>query len=78
MKVSHVYQWLSNISVDGLDLGKMQDRDPQVDDPNVVRTTLSGLRPFQKYRVHLWARTVKGRGEDYFIEVTTTRPGGTF
>ncbi|XP_064605046.1 neuroglian-like isoform X2 [Liolophura sinensis] len=62
-------------TVDGLDLGKMQDREPQINDLNVVRTTLSGLRPIQKYRVHIWARTIKGRGEDYFIEVTTTRPG---
>ena len=51
--------------------------DPQIDDPYATTAMLSGLQTSTKYRVHIWARTQKGRGEDYFIEITTTEIGGT-
>ena len=66
-----------NLPVTGLDLGEMQERDPHIDDPYATTAMLSGLQTLTKYRVHIWARTAKGRGEGYFIEITTTRAGGT-
>ena len=54
----------------------MQERDPHIDDPYATTAMLSGLETLTKYRVHIWARTAKGRGEGYFIEITTTRAGG--
>ena len=64
-------------AVSGLDLGEMQERDPQIDDPYAMTAMLSGLLVHTKYRLHIWARTAKGRGEVYFIEIDTTRAGGT-
>ncbi|OWF36510.1 Neuroglian [Mizuhopecten yessoensis] len=62
-------------TIKGLDLGKMQDRVPQINDPYTNRTVLNGLVAKQKYRVHIWCRTTMGRGEDYFIEITTAAAG---
>ncbi|KAL5013978.1 hypothetical protein ScPMuIL_008248 [Solemya velum] len=62
-------------TVEGLELGKMQDRDPQLDDPYESRIILSGLLPSTKYRVHVYGRTLHGRGEDSFLELETTAPG---
>lgn len=62
-------------SVTGLDLGEMQERDPQIEDPHVTTAMLSGLLSNKKYRVHIWTRTNKGRGESYFIEIFTTKTG---
>lgn len=62
-------------TISGLDLGKMQDRVPQINDPYTNVTILNGLVAKQKYRVHIWGRTSMGRGEDYFIEVTTASVG---
>lgn len=61
--------------VNGLDLGEMQERDPQIDDPYTTNAYLSGLRPNSRYRVYIYARTDAGRGEGYFIEIMTTDPG---
>ncbi|XP_059166690.1 neuroglian-like isoform X2 [Physella acuta] len=56
-------------------LGGMQERLPSISDPATSNAHLSGLLPSSKYRIHIFARTAKGRGEGYFIEVTTTSPG---
>ncbi|XP_041379387.1 neuroglian-like [Gigantopelta aegis] len=62
-------------TVHGLDLGKMQDREPQINNRYQTSEMLSGLLPNTKYRVYIWARTARGRGEGYFIELTTTKEG---
>ena len=64
--------------VRGLDLGVMQDREPQINDPYTTNTYLSGLSPNTKYRVYIYARTVQGRGEAYFIEIVTAKPGSKY
>ncbi|XP_012943169.1 neuroglian isoform X3 [Aplysia californica] len=61
--------------VNGLDLGEMQEREPQINDPFATNSYLSGLSPRSKYRIYIYARTVKGRGESYFIEVITGKAG---
>ncbi|PVD25037.1 hypothetical protein C0Q70_15534 [Pomacea canaliculata] len=61
--------------VNGLDLGEMQERDPQIGDPYTSTAIVSGLLSTKKYRIHIWARTTKGRGESYFIEIFTTAGG---
>ncbi|XP_055958104.1 neuroglian isoform X1 [Patella vulgata] len=62
-------------TVNGLDLGKMQDREPQIRDSYQTSAMLSGLLSETKYRVYIWARTAQGRGDSYFIELVTTEPG---
>ena len=62
-------------AVHGLDLGKMQDREPQIDNRYQTSEMLSGLLSSTKYRVYIWARTARGRGEGYFIELVTTKKG---
>ncbi|XP_071153373.1 uncharacterized protein [Mytilus edulis] len=57
--------------VKGLDLGKMQEMDPQIVDPRRNTTVLNGQTANQKYRIHVWGRTENGRGEASFIELTT-------
>lgn len=61
---------------DGLRLGELQDRIPPIDDPYASTAMLSGLQPRRKYRIHIWARTLAGRGEGFYIERSTTAPGG--
>ncbi|XP_046562209.1 neuroglian-like isoform X1 [Haliotis rubra] len=61
--------------VSGLDLGKMQDREPQINNRFQTSEILSGLLPSTKYRVYIWARTSIGRGDGYFIELTTSKAG---
>ena len=63
-------------TVNGLDLGKMQEMDPQITDPRLNSTVLNGLTADQTYRVHMWGRTENGRGEASFIELKTTKPAG--
>ena len=63
-------------AVTGLDLGEIQERDPQINDPYATTAMLSGLLTNTKYRIYMWARTVKGRGEGYFIEIVTSEAGG--
>ena len=63
-------------AVTGLDLGEIQERDPQINDPYATTAMLSGLLTNTKYRIYIWARTVKGRGEGYFIEIVTSKAGG--
>lgn len=62
-------------TVIGLNLGKMRDREPQIHEPELTQIRLSGLKSFQLYRVYIWARTRIGRGEPYYIDVATTKPG---
>ena len=57
----------------GLDLGKMQEMDPQIVDPRRNTTVLNGLTANQKYRIHMWGRTENGRGEASFVELTTAK-----
>lgn len=64
------------VSVKGLDLGEMKEREPQINDPYTTTAMLSGLLSNHRYRIHIWARTIQGRGEDFFIELTTTQTGG--
>lgn len=66
---------ISYRTVQGLDLGVMQDREPQINDPYTTTAYLSGLSPSTKYRVYIYARTAQGRGEAYFIEIVTAKPG---
>ncbi|GFO23158.1 neuronal cell adhesion molecule, partial [Plakobranchus ocellatus] len=66
---------ISYRTVRGLDLGVMQDREPQINDKYTTNTYLSGLSPNTKYRIYIYARTAKGRGEAYFIEIVTAKPG---
>lgn len=61
--------------VQGLVLGKLQERIPQIDDPYATTAVLGGLEPNTKYRIFVWARTEAGRSEPYFIERTTEKPG---
>jgi len=68
---------LYTITVQGLEVGAMHDRDDQVQDPGATFAVLSGLLPDTKYRVHIYAMTFQGRGEGTFIEVETTRKTGT-
>ncbi|VDI06743.1 neuronal cell adhesion molecule, partial [Mytilus galloprovincialis] len=60
-------------TVAGLDLGKMQEMDPQIVDPRRNTTVLNGLTANQKYRIHMWGRTENGRGEASFVELTTAK-----
>ncbi|KAK7102380.1 neuroglian-like isoform X2 [Littorina saxatilis] len=62
-------------SVIGLDLGEVQERDPQINDAYATTAMLSGLLINTKYRIYIWARTTKGRGEGYFIELITSMAG---
>ncbi|GFO17116.1 neural cell adhesion molecule l1 [Plakobranchus ocellatus] len=61
--------------VQGLRLGELQERIPQIDDPYATTAVLGGLEPSTKYRIFVWARTAAGRSEPYFIERTTAKPG---
>ncbi|GFR81010.1 neural cell adhesion molecule L1-like protein [Elysia marginata] len=61
--------------VEGLRLGKLQERIPQIDDPYATTAVLGGLKPSTKYRIFVWARTKAGRSEPYFIERKTAEPG---
>ncbi|XP_071147603.1 neuroglian-like isoform X2 [Mytilus edulis] len=60
-------------TVKGLELGQMQEMDPQIIDPRITKCVLNGLTSNQKYRVYMWARTENGRGESSFIEITTAK-----
>ena len=59
------------IVVTGLNLGRIQYRDP-IDDPEVLRARLTGLQPETDYRVFLYAKTQRGQGEAIFLDSTTT------
>lgn len=59
-------------AVEGLELGAFHDRDEQINDAYTREIVLSGLLPNTKYRVHIFARTMYGRGEGVFVEATTT------
>ena len=47
-------------TVSGLDLGEMQEREPQIDDPYATNSYLSGLKYSTKYRIYIYARTLLG------------------
>ncbi|GFS23806.1 neural cell adhesion molecule L1-like protein [Elysia marginata] len=66
---------ISYRKVRGLDLDVMQDREPQINDPYTTTAYVSGLSPNTKYRIYIYARTEQGRGEAYFIEIVTAKPG---
>eukprot|EP00106_Octopus_bimaculoides_P008812 XP_014776254.1 PREDICTED: neuroglian-like [Octopus bimaculoides] len=61
-------------TVNGLNLGKLRDMEPQVTDASLKQIRLTGLRSSQLYRVFIWARTLVGKGDPYFIEVSTIKP----
>lgn len=50
--------------VNGTRLENRQEREPHIDDPNVLRCKLAGLQPDTKYRLHITATTKKGEGEE--------------
>ncbi len=59
------------VSVTGLNLGRIQYREP-VSDPKATRARLTGLQPETDYRVFLYARTQRGQGEPIFLDATTS------
>ncbi|XP_036370304.1 neuroglian isoform X2 [Octopus sinensis] len=61
-------------TVNGLNLGKLRDMEPQVTDASLTQIRLTGLRSSQLYRVFIWARTIIGKGDPYFIDVSTIQP----
>lgn len=56
----------------GLALGTFQDAVLSIDNPDTEHAVLGGLLPARKYRIHVHARTSRGRGEGVFVEVSTT------
>ncbi|VDI50448.1 Hypothetical predicted protein [Mytilus galloprovincialis] len=42
------------IAIKGLELGQMQEMDPQIIDPRITKCVLNGLTSNQKYRVYMW------------------------
>ncbi|XP_065202283.1 neuroglian isoform X2 [Planococcus citri] len=58
-------------TVVGTELGPLQERHPQIDDPNKTRAKLAGLEPGTKYRIHINATTRAGEGEKFSIEQRT-------
>ena len=66
----------SFFAVAGLELGALHDREVQINDPTANIGVLSGLLPYTKYRIYIFARTKEGRGEPTFIEAWTTPEQG--
>ncbi|XP_065215989.1 neuroglian-like [Planococcus citri] len=58
-------------TVVGTELGPLQERHPQIEDPNKTRAKLAGLEPGTKYRIHINATTRAGEGEKFSIEQRT-------
>lgn len=65
----------SLISVSGLDLGNLQEKIPDLTDPRTNDTYVNGLVYSTKYRLYVWPKNTKGRGEVSFIEASTSGPG---
>ncbi|XP_022649065.1 neuroglian-like [Varroa jacobsoni] len=61
---------ISYEEVRGTTLGAAVERSP-INDPLETRAKLANLRPNTKYRITIKAATQKGKGEPYFIEVST-------
>lgn len=59
----------------GLDLGNLQEKIPDITDPRTNDTFVNGLVYNTKYRLYLWPKNSKGRGEVSFIEASTSGPG---
>ncbi|XP_037068395.1 neuroglian-like isoform X3 [Pollicipes pollicipes] len=60
--------------MNGLSLGPVLDRTPQITNPRTTRTKLAGLKPSTKYRITVRALTEAGEGPPYYIERTTKSP----
>ncbi|XP_048738673.2 neuroglian-like isoform X2 [Ostrea edulis] len=76
------YQLLSGYdigyqTVSGLDLGNLQEKIPDITDPRTNDTFVNGLVYNTKYRLYLWPKNSKGRGEVSFIEASTSGPGSS-
>ena len=69
-------RFLFFFAVAGLELGALHDREVQINDPTANIGVLSGLLPYTKYRIYIFARTKEGRGEPTFIEAWTTPEQG--
>ena len=67
----------SFVAVTGLNLGRIQYREP-IDDPDVTRARLTGLQPETDYRVFLYAKTARGKGERIFLDSATTSATSKF
>ena len=61
-------------AVTGLNLGRLQYRDP-VYDPNATWAKLTGLMPDTFYRVYLYASTETAMGEASFLDQRTAPAG---
>jgi len=64
---------ISYQTITGLNLGRVQYRDP-IEDPDARRERLTGLQPETFYRVYLYAASRMGKGEPIFIDVKTSPP----
>jgi len=60
--------------MNGLSLGPVLDREPQINDPRTTRAKLAGLKSETKYRITVRALTEAGEGAAYYIERTTKSP----
>lgn len=64
-------------TVSGLDLGNLQEKIPDLTDPRTNDTYVNGLVYSTKYRLYVWPKNTKGRGEVSFIEASTSGPGSS-
>ncbi len=65
---------MSYQSITGLNLGRLQYREP-IESPDIVRARLTGLHPNMDYRIYLSAATRVGKGEPIFLDARTTHAG---
>ncbi|XP_053408166.1 aminopeptidase Ey-like isoform X2 [Mercenaria mercenaria] len=60
--------------VNGSNIGEVLRTD-RYDDPQLSQALIGNLEENQPYMVYVWARTIKGRGEDYFLDAKTAHAG---
>ena len=76
---TNVYLVFTNVypvfTVSGLDLGNLQEKIPDLTDPRTNETYVNGLVYSTKYRLYVWPKNTRGRGEVSFIEASTSGPG---
>lgn len=61
-------------TVTGLNLGRLQYREAVID-ANASQSHVTGLNPNTTYRIYLSAATSAGKGEQIFIDDTTSVSG---
>lgn len=62
-------------TLDHLLLGPMQFPDTKDFDAATTSTKVTGLHYTQRYRFSIWAYTIAGQGDEYFIDDSTVAPG---